>query len=409
MQASSFFRARLLRSDGRVVERPFFLNNVQEVRREVNLAGGTVLDIQALQHGAWWQREIYTGEYKREFLRSVMFFVETGISPTEALMRVMQAERNARKRSEFAAAIEVIRAGGRFAEAVEHTGMFDPTMLLLLRAGELIGIRKVVPAIEALMQARANLAKFMGTIVSVLGLEVFTAVSSAMAIKFYALPYILNSFTAGGNASPAEKAAANAMAVKLGHVGVYVDVMLAIAVLVTLALVGGALLWFFHPPGRERLARGVRLLPGGRALVYHAHLSDGFGVASSLLESGIAFGTVLHTLATATRNVLVARYWHEAAERVRQGLPVAAALADPQVLDENEIVALNAHRNVAQLARVARSISERRAHAAQIARLRFVKLSTLLTVAYIMAVVGAAVWMMMVQDEGMGMMMKALG
>lgn len=199
------------------------------------------------------------------------------------------------------------------------------------------------------------------------------------------------------------------MRVKLGHVALYNDVMLALAAAVTLAFIAAGVIWFSNARGRERITGLLRHVPGGKALIYHANLADGFSVAHSMLSSGITLGTVLHTLATATRNPAVAAYWAESAERIRQGMPVAAALADPQVLTEPEIVALNAHRNVSQLARVARSIAERRAYAAQIARMRLIKLTTVVTVSYILAVVGAAVWMLMVQDEGMGLMMKAIG
>ena len=196
---------------------------------------------------------------------------------------------------------------------------------------------------------------------------------------------------------------------KLGHVALYTDAMLLLAVLVVLAIAGGVAAWFFWPASRERISLLLRALPGGRALIYHAHLSDGYGVAASLLDSGVPLTTVLNTLSSATSNALVARYWAESSERIRQGLPVAAALSDAQVLTEAETVALHAHRNASQLARVARSIAERRAHLAQMARMRFLKITTLVTIGYIMAVVAAAVWMMMVQDEGMGMMMKAIG
>jgi type II secretory pathway component PulF len=409
MSSTDFFRATLLRPDGSRVVRPYFVSTEREARREAILSGAQVMSIEKLAHGAWWQREIYTAEYKREFLRSIMFFVETGMSPTESLLRVMSSEANPRKRTEFAPAIEVIHGGGRFGQAIEQTGMFDPTLLLMLRAGELIGIRKVVPAIETLMEARAKLGKFMATIASVLSLELFTAVSSALTIKMYGLPFIEKSFAPAANATAAEKTASQAMHDKLGHVALYTDAMLLLAVLVVLAIAGGVAAWFFWPASRERISLLLRALPGGRALIYHAHLSDGYGVAASLLDSGVPLTAVLNTLSSATSNALVARYWAESSERIRQGLPVAAALSDAQVLTEAETVALHAHRNASQLARVARSIAERRAHQAQMARMRFLKITTLVTIGYIMAVVAAAVWMMMVQDEGMGMMMKAIG
>lgn len=407
--STTFYRARLLRPDGTVVVRPFFVRNAAEVRSEAAQAGATVLDIRRQRHGAWWQREIYSGEYKREFLRSVSFFVETGIPPTEALLRVMQRESNARKRTEFEPAIEIIRAGGRFAMAVEHTGMFDSAVLLLLRAGELIGIKRVVPAIEGLMQARDQLRKFVATIVSVLGLEVATAVSSAAGIRFAALPYIRKSFAVPERANDAERAAAAVMQAKLDQVSTFTELMLALAIVVFVLVGTGAVAWLASVEWRQRLAHAVLRLPGGKALIFHAQLADGFGVAATLLDSGVTLSTVLVTLADASSRGPVARYWADAAARLRQGLPVAGALGDTQVLTEAEVVALHAHRNVEQLARVCRSIAERRAHAARMARLRFVKFSTLVTVAYISAVVGAAVWMLMVQDEGMGMMMKALG
>ena len=376
MAKTHFFLARAARPDGTVFERPYFVYAERDVRQLVMGDGNTVLTIEHKAHGAWWQREVYTADYKSQFLRAILFFTETGISPTESVLRVMTAERNPRKRAEFADAISVIRGGGRFSDAIESTHMFDTTLMLLLRAGELIGISRVVPAIEELMEARSRLRKFVASIISVLGLEVFTAISSVLTIKLYGLPYIAKSFTSSGQMSPAEKAANESVQAKLQLVSLYNDVMLYIAVGVGVALTTAAIVWLSSPTGRERLAKLILLVPGGRALTYHASLADGFGVLARLLSAGVQLTSVLNTLREATKTSIVSHYWTDCARRIQQGMPVGVAMTDTAILVEAEVVALNTHRNSEQLARVARSISERRAHEAQITRLRFVKLST---------------------------------
>lgn len=396
-----FFRAKFRASSGKIIVHNYFLPSPADVRGEIIRQGGVVLSIDHHSHGAWWQREWYSLEHKVELLRAIAFYVETGKSAPEALKIVLESEDNLRKRADYEDALEILRHGGSFSTAIEALRMFDRVILMLLRAGESFGLNSVVDSAVTLMQAKAKVRSITRMFIGALSFELFTAVSTVWSIRAFAVPYLKENGLSSGDA--ATKAVFEA---KLQAVVVTVDWIWYGTLLGLAALMAIILSYWFSSKGRDHIDNVMVRIPILRSAVLDGEMGETFGVVSRMLVAGVPFITAVRTLNNTRLQSLVRKYWLSVERRATSGMTLTAALNDTAILTMPEVVALRAHQDGSQLARLLDVMSSKRIASAQRGHLRAGQWGAYLTIGYIATIIGVAVWLLMVQDFGQSESMK---
>src|SRR5208337_5611410 len=123
--------------------------------------------------------------YKIRFLDAIKFHTDVGMSAEQALKIFIEGETHSRKRMEFEPALEVIRGGGTFTDALEHISVFDRVSIAMLRAGEKAAFIK--QSIKLVVEHLENKQKIWTTFVGGVGLmsaDITSAIMSLFLIQY---------------------------------------------------------------------------------------------------------------------------------------------------------------------------------------------------------------------------------
>lgn len=177
------------------------------IRKQIIQKGGIPLSIKEKKKTIL-QHQIVRREYKIKFLRSILFNVNAGLSAGESLIRVIELEENSEMRRELEPALNILRQGGTFSDAIDQVRFFDRTTLTLLKVADRIGNYKesLQTAIDYLENKKTLWKSFSATL-GWLSFDIFTAVSSVLLLKYKFFPWIQESGLTGvgADASQLEK------------------------------------------------------------------------------------------------------------------------------------------------------------------------------------------------------------
>lgn len=392
---SGFFSTEFLNSQGALVKQDFFRSDIPEVRREIEQMGGQVVRIRYQKH-AWWKREKVGLDYKVRFLRALLFHINNGQSPGKALSLVINSESNSAIRIEMNPALEVLRRGGSFSQALEYLHIFNRAAISILRAGEAVGEvgNAVESAVRYLQSKRESRAQAVAA-VGLLGVDVTTALSAVFTLQFVALPWLeKNGLKDGKPEKLAEFQEAIASAYLIN------GTMMWVTIVICLILAAIAVLMVFGSPKYRLLAdRALQRMPVLKSLFVHSGIADTFGIVGVMVSGKVALDKAINTAMSATLVPSVLDYWESVLRRVRNGLLPSSAMHGG-ILMRAEALAIASHQNTDQLAAILLEISKEREALAKASIGKLIGATIWVAIVYTVAGFGIALYVLSVQGTG---------
>ena len=331
-------------------------------------------------------------DFKQQFLLSLTFSVDGGMSPGRALEQAIESQTGA-LRQRLNVGLDALRQGRSFLDALRVVDIYDHTTMAIIEAGEETGTLH-----QALATAEANLKKGSDarkTIIGALawtGIDLIFAVASIVSTRTGLIPYLREQ-----NAGATKDAEAMNRALDMATMAN--DFLLLTTALATLALFVGAYGYFSSNEAFRLKVDGWLLrVPIVRSLMLHTAISGTCGVMSSLLRGGVNFIPATQIAERGTRMMSVIGYWGTARNRVETGeSPAAATSMEPFTSTERLI--LGSHRDSQQLAKAFEVIGTTRDELSKAAAKSFARVTFLVTMGYSMLGVLLVLYVVFLQNQ----------
>lgn len=304
--------------------------------------------------------------YKKTLLEAVRNRMADGVSPGEALERVIRGE-TGRVRAQLDVGLHLLQQGRSFLDALQAIDLFDESTLAIIEAGEETG--KLGPslesAIEHLDKARAGTRLILGTaawtVVDLTGVQ-----TALLGTRLYGIPALRND--PPKDAKPQQLEAFHRA---LDNATLINDVMIGLSVLVLVALAVAAYAYFGRDARfRARVDEVLLKVPLLRSMLVHSALAGTCSVMASLLKGGVTFLPACRITLGGTRLSLVRDYWEAAFREVDAGKSTRQALARPP-LHGHEQMRMQSHADQVSLARAFENTASEREAASQTANKAF--------------------------------------
>lgn len=375
--------------------RYLFLPDVNAVRREVERSGGYVISIVEKRHSAW-QKELFSRDYKINFLKAMLFRVEVGSSPGQALMLVIEAEKNPRKRIDLEPALQIIKRGGKFSDAVEALSLFSKPIIAILQAGEYSGLRSALVDAIDLLETRKGIIGTITSAIGILGIDLFFAFTTCISVQWWALPALEKNVPQGATPEKIEQYRASIDQAYFWN-GLLTWSSIAILAAMLFALVLMAMSRRVREAGSDQIAR----MPLIRRMVYDALLSDAFLLMARMMSSGMSLRNATLILGSVAPVKSLKQFWARIYDSLEAGESVAKAFNDKAVLKDAERMVFLAHQDTKQLVKIMATLSEHRKESSVAGSQHFMRVVSVIALGYILAAIGIAVMALKIQDLGL--------
>lgn len=366
-----------------------------EAARDVTVIGGVPVKVtRAKKPLPFFDR--VPREYKQEFLQAVLYNISSGMSAGRALRTTIENE-NGKTRERLDIALRILDRGGSLAEAIRSLGFFDEATVAIVDAGERTGSvrQSIETAIDHYKSWAAGLKALFG-IAGFIGFDFFSAITTVVAVRWQMLPMIRDS---GIKTEDAKKI--KEFNDSLDNAFLLNDILVALAVICGIVIVVTFLLLIADNEGPKRwIKRQIDRLPYLSSALRDAAISSSMRIAASLLRGGVQFASALEIIKKSSTNIVVRDYWLGVSRKIESGMGVGKALSSP-MLTGSELISLMAHSNQLQLGDVLGRISDQRMINSQKDTRKFGFLSIGVTLLYIIASVGVALWAMLIQNSSM--------
>lgn len=389
------------RSGPKKTTESLYLPTEEDVRAAITKKGGFVLTIRPhkrtplerlLARSSWWQVQLLRG----------IVFRSTSTSPGVALWKIIEAETNPTRQNILAPAREALARGLGVIDALKALRIFDHGTLAILAASERANkLTEGIPhAIHSITQKRKNAQAVMGTM-AWLGFDVITIVQSLYWGKGTILEWFRDN-------APKEGADAEKYEMVVNNLDLTWNVLIWIAF-----GMAGFMCWcmlsFFLNKGKKDwpTARIVRKIPLISAYLRDLGFGDSMMAASRMLRGSVPINQALEQSAEATDVPEITMYWEKAAEELKRGVNLGAAL-DHAPLNRSERLEIASLSDIGQVATIMESISEMRSQGARTKHKLIVWLAFLITGLYLAIAFGSAIYALTVMNMSMDSMMGGL-
>jgi len=333
-----------------------------------------------------------TKGFKQQFLLSLTFSVDGGLSPGQALEQAIESETGP-MRQRLNVGLNMLRQGRSFLDALRAIDMYDTTTLAIIEAGEETGtLRQALSTAELNMQKSSQTTKTILGAVAWTGIDLIFAVGSIISTRTGLIPY-LREQNKGTNKEIEELTHALDMATSAN------DILIVFSVIALIVLVVGVWGYFSHNDTfRERADKVLLRIPVVRDLMYHTAISGTCGVMANLLTGGVNFIPATQIAERGTRMLTVSSYWRDARNRVETGESPAVATAMAPFTDTERMI-LRAHKDSKQLSRAYQVIGTQRDELAKTAAKQFSIIAFLSTMAYSSLGVFLVLYVVYIQNQ----------
>jgi general secretion pathway protein F len=364
----------------------------REVVRDMVARQATVIDVVEVKPAHPLLGGRISKEFKQQFLLSLIFSVDGGMSPGRALEQAIEAETGP-MRQRMNVGLNSLRQGRSFLEALRGIDMYDTSTMAIIEAGEETGtLRQALTTAEAHLRRGNETMKIIIGAIAWTGLDLVFAVSSILSTRMGLIPYLRDQNQ--GKAADVEE-----LNRALDMATLFNDFLIATTVLALVALVAGAWGYFSDNEGfRARVDSILLKVPVVRDLMSNTSISSTCGVMASLLTGGVNFIPATQIAERGTRMISVVRYWASARFRVETGeSPKAATAMEP--FTDSERMILRAHNDSTQLAKCYDLIGRQRDEKAKAASRKFARVAFLSTMAYSMLGVLLVLYVVYLQNQ----------
>jgi general secretion pathway protein F len=341
----------------------------REAIQQVIDRGGVVLDIFEVRTKGALQRLIgskVNRSYKQKFLQALAFNVRSGLSPEKALEQVILGELG-EQRLILNQALNALRQGFGFVQALELLNWFDDSTLAVLRAGETAGqLSKALETAVGFYEKGSATLKLMFGAVAWTTLDLIMAVSTVVGMRFGLIEQLKTTpLLSEDPVKIAQFENSLALAEQVNN-GLLVFSFVFILVLIYFTMM------VLSPDQKTRTQAFAMLekVPVIGELLICAGMAATTRVLGSLLTGGVAFLNAVQIARKGTITPTINRFWEDITNRSEIGEQPATAF-NHLLLDSSERLLIRAHKDQAQLAECLASISQTREDKANSAARRF--------------------------------------
>lgn len=341
----------------------------REAIQQVIDRGGVVLDIFEVRTKGALQRLIgskVNRSYKQKFLQALAFNVRSGLSPEKALEQVILGELG-EQRLILNQALNALRQGFGFVQALELLNWFDDSTLAVLRAGETAGqLSKALETAVGFYEKGSATLKLMFGAVAWTTLDLIMAVSTVVGMRFGLIEQLKTTpLLSEDPVKIAQFESSLALAEQVNN-GLLVFSFVFILVLIYFTMM------VLSPDQKTRTQAFAMLekVPVIGELLICAGMAATTRVLGSLLTGGVAFLNAVQIARKGTITPTINRFWEDITNRSEIGEQPATAF-NHLLLDSSERLLIRAHKDQAQLAECLASISQTREDKANSAARRF--------------------------------------
>jgi general secretion pathway protein F len=391
---NQFWEVVGMTSTGEEFKKYLFLPNVGQVRKEIEQSGSYIISIKEHTHSIW-QKEWFSRDYKINFLKAMFFHVDVGSSPGRALMLVIEAEKNPRKRIELEPALQVLKRGGTFTDSIDVLGLFDRPIIAILQAGEFSGLNVAISDAITMLQTRKGVIKTLLQAVGILGIDLFVSFSSCVGVHYQVLPMMEKQIPT--DASP-EKIAHYKDIIESAYF--YNGILMWISFVIILLFAVAGIFSASGQKGRDFVSDLLAKMPIFKRMIYDALLADSFMLMGRMLSSGVSLMNCVKILESVAPLKSLVHFWNRIHASLGNGESVSKAFNDRNILVASEKMILESHQDKNQLAKIMLSLSEQRLSMSESGTKAFMKLVSAFALFYVLATVGIALMVLKIQDFG---------
>ena len=333
-----------------------------------------------------------TKDFKQQFLLSLTFSVDGGMSPGRALEQAIESQTGP-MRQRMNVGLNALRQGRSFLDALRAVNIYDQTTMAIIEAGEETGtLRQALVTAEANLKKGSDARKVIIGALAWTGIDLFFAVASIISTRTGLIPYLREQNGGGGKDAVALNHA-------LDLATTANDFLLLTTALAMVALFIGAYGYFGSNEGfRAKVDTWLLRVPVVRDLMMHTAISSTCGVMASLLRGGVNFIPATQIAERGTRLMTMIRYWNTARNRVETGeSPAAATSMEPFTSTERLI--LSAHRDSAQLSKAYDVIGTTRDELSKSSAKTFARVTFIVTMGYSMLGVLLVLFVVYLQNQ----------
>jgi type IV pilus assembly protein PilC len=322
------FRCRLGTPGGEIIEGVYVAENEARLRREFEEKGLYVLGLQragGLRFGSFAlpkRTRVSTREFV-VFNQELATLLKAGMPLVQSLDILRQRVSNPVFKSVLDDVYDRVRAGTSLSESFEaHGALFPGVYTASLLAGEKSGnleqvIRRYVAYVKVVTSVRKKTISALVYPVILLGLSLIVVAIIVLRV--------VPSFADFYQQFDRELPLSTRVIVAISNFAIaYVGLLFVAVIVVAFALWQ----WVQRPAQRERFDRWILSVPGLGNIARKFATSQAARTLATLLGGGIPLVNAIDVSARAIRNQYMARELHTAAQQVREGRALAAAMTD---------------------------------------------------------------------------------
>lgn len=388
--SKSYFIVKYM-SGSTLVEKILFSSSHEEIRNFVTQEKGVLISIKKRTQ-RWWEKEVVSYSYKSAFLSSIKFYVDAGMSPTKALKLVIEGENNPNLYVELNVALGIINNGGSFVDALRSMGFLDNVIVSILDSGERSSnMDAAISMSEEYMQGKLDNRKKMISIFSYLFLELGSAYSGFLYLKFEMIPQFLNELLPKVTDEKIKSSAETSI--------FWIDWMndfFLYGFAIVFAVICIVMMYFrFFSKGAET---SISKLPLISKYVEQIEYSISFTLLSFMLKSGMIINNALLICKNAVNSPAVIKGLGNIIKQVENGKKIQDAMTSGE-FESSEKVVLNSHQNIEQLSVILEAIGKRRKELSKKTYKKITRLGIVLLVVSSLVVVIEMGYLIMIQSN----------
>jgi MSHA biogenesis protein MshG len=389
--------------DGTNLERPYFVNDIAAARQIALQEGANpIYRIKEIKQN-WLTQEHFGNKYGALLLRAINFQVEAGVAPAKAIITAIEYETNPRKRAQLQPALDVLARGGHIADAIYATGLFYTTVRSILAAGELTNGRDAIKAAFEYLEEKRSSMKAVTAAASVLFMELSTALTVPPTIQWEAIPWIVEHLPKGSPEKMAE------YSTKLSTIGFYNAIWMTFSFTLLIVFMAALGAWFISPKSKDWLTNHILIhVPLVGEWYKNDALSRSCKSFSQMIKSGVRLSEAITTILISTTNPVNKKFWGTTVLALNTGVSHAQAFASSGILRKDEVLVIQAASSLSQLATSFTALAEEREWRKKALGSNILKISILLTVAYILVSLLIALGLFDLFNQGLEMTMNSM-
>ncbi|MDD5586034.1 MAG: type II secretion system F family protein [Alphaproteobacteria bacterium] len=351
-----------------IQEDDFYLPDVSAVRRLLRNKGFWPVAIRELKPPMFEWLDVRSRDWQIQLLRALRFQTATTSAGT-ALLNIIEAEQDPRRRLAFLPTRTVLKGGGSFAEALRELKLLDAATMAIITAGERAGDLKGViqHAIEHCEQKGTQYKAIMAAL-SWLSFDIISIIGSIWGTQFGFIPYLKNQGTKSTDAGAVEKFNHGIALVSWAN-GILLVVSSAVIIGATFL---GVSYWLNRHKPEHFTARLMMKMPLFSTYLRNISLQDTSKLIARLLRGKVPLTEAVKIIIMTTVEPAARSYWKQCEDRIMAGIEPARALAR-WPLNKPERDQIMTVQSVDQLTEVYESIAAERALMAKADQRKLVK------------------------------------